>query len=208
MSQHTPYVPHHRLGRHATKGDDLRHLFTAVALGDVLDHPIAAIHAEIDIEIRHGHALGVQESLEQQVVGNRVDVGDLQHIGHQGARAGTTPRPHRYVIALGPANEVRNDQEVARKAHLDDDVELMLQTFVVDLTIRLAAVVDDRLQALLQALLRLGTQEALDRVLLRHRKIRQIRRPQRQCHVAAPGDLHGVVAGLGQIREQAPHILG
>ncbi|CAB4345305.1 unannotated protein [freshwater metagenome] len=44
---------------HAAEGDDLRDRFAAVLLGDVLDHALAATHREIDVNIRHRHALGV-----------------------------------------------------------------------------------------------------------------------------------------------------
>ena len=43
---------------------------------DVLDDLVAPVHAEVDVEVRHRHALGVQEALEQQVVRDRIEVGD------------------------------------------------------------------------------------------------------------------------------------
>ena len=39
---------------------------------DVLDHFAAPAHAEIDIDIGHGHALGIQEALKDQVVLQRI----------------------------------------------------------------------------------------------------------------------------------------
>ena len=60
---------------HGVEGDDLRHLFAAVFLGDVLDHFAAPVHAEIDIDIGQADALGIQEALEQQAVLQRIDIG-------------------------------------------------------------------------------------------------------------------------------------
>src|SRR3569832_2297452 len=57
-------VAHHRLGRHRAVGDDLRHALAAIALHYVIDHAVAAFHAEVDVEVGHGDALRVQESLE------------------------------------------------------------------------------------------------------------------------------------------------
>jgi hypothetical protein len=58
-------IANHGLGRQRSVGDDLRHPLTAVLVGDVLDDPVAAFHAKIDIEIRHGHAFRIEEPLEQ-----------------------------------------------------------------------------------------------------------------------------------------------
>ncbi len=50
------------------EGDDLGDLFAPVFFGDVLNHFAAAAGAEIDVDIGHGDALGIQEALEQQAV--------------------------------------------------------------------------------------------------------------------------------------------
>ena len=42
-------------------------LVLAVLLLDVLDDLVAPVHAEVDVEVGHRHALGVQEALEQQL---------------------------------------------------------------------------------------------------------------------------------------------
>ena len=75
-------VAHHRLGRHRAKGDDLAHRIAPVFLSHVVDHSVAAVHAEVDVEVGHGNPLGVEESFEQQVIGQRIEVSDLQHVGH------------------------------------------------------------------------------------------------------------------------------
>ena len=56
MAEHAADVAHHGLGRHGAEGDDLRDALApargfAVTLDHVLDHPVAAVHAEIDVEI-------------------------------------------------------------------------------------------------------------------------------------------------------------
>ena len=50
----------HRCARsHRTKGDDLRHMVAAVFFVDVVDDFLAALVAEIDVEVRHRDALRV-----------------------------------------------------------------------------------------------------------------------------------------------------
>ncbi|MDZ7768205.1 MAG: hypothetical protein U5K38_03585 [Woeseiaceae bacterium] len=57
-----------RLRCHGAVGDDLRYAIAAIALGHVVDHPVAVFHAEVDIEIGHGYTFRIEEALEQQVV--------------------------------------------------------------------------------------------------------------------------------------------
>ena len=62
--------------RHLAEGDDLRDRLAAVLLGDVADHALAAADREVDVDVRHRLAGRVEEALEEQVVGERVEVGD------------------------------------------------------------------------------------------------------------------------------------
>ncbi len=61
----------------------------------VVDHLVAPVLAEIDVEIRHRHALGIEEALEQQIEAQRVEIGDGQRPGHDraGARSRGRGRP-------------------------------------------------------------------------------------------------------------------
>ena len=75
-AEHATDVAHHGLRGHGAVGDDLRHALAPVLAGDVIDDLVAAFHAEVDVEIGHRDALGIQEALEQQVVLERIEVGD------------------------------------------------------------------------------------------------------------------------------------
>ena len=44
---------------HGAEGDDLGDIVAAVFLRDVVDDLAAAVHAEIDVDVRHGNALGI-----------------------------------------------------------------------------------------------------------------------------------------------------
>src|SRR4051794_3526475 len=57
---------------------DLTDAILAVLLLDVLDDLAAAIHAEVDVEVGHRHALWIQEALEQELELQWIDVGDAQ----------------------------------------------------------------------------------------------------------------------------------
>ena len=73
QTQGAPHVPDHRPGLHLAEGDDLGHeILAAVPPGDIPDHLLPAVGAEIHVDIRHGDALDVQEPFEQQLVGQGV----------------------------------------------------------------------------------------------------------------------------------------
>ncbi len=86
-----------RFGFDGAEGDDLRDPVVAPLVGCVAHHLTAAPVVEVDIDVGHRGALGVEEPLEQQTVWNRVDVGDAQRVGDQRAggraAAGTHPCP-------------------------------------------------------------------------------------------------------------------
>src|SRR5690606_7330078 len=133
LALHPGHVTHHRLCRHGTEGDDLGYRVAPVGLGHVFDDPIAAFHAEVDIEVGHGYPFRIEEAFEQQVVLQRVQVGDQVHVGDQRSSPGTTAGADRHAVVLGPLDEVHHDQEVTGKAHLDDDIQLELEPVQIDL---------------------------------------------------------------------------
>ena len=103
----------------------------AVLVGHVANHLVATAHAEVDVDVRHRHTLGVQEALEDDPVVDRVDAGDSHPVGDETAGRGAAPRTHRDAVALRVVDEIRDDQEVARVAHLPDDLELVLHAIGV-----------------------------------------------------------------------------
>ncbi len=59
----------------------------AVLVAHIGDHLVPPVLAEVDIEVRHRDALGIEEALEQQAEAQRVEVGNRQ------AQATTEPAP-------------------------------------------------------------------------------------------------------------------
>ena len=124
-AEHAADVAQHRARLQLAEGDDRGDAVVAVLVAHVADHLVAPVLAEVDVEVRHRHALGIEEALEQQAPAQRIEVGDLERPGDQRARARAAARPDRNVVVLGPLDEVGDDQEVAGEAHLLDHVELV-----------------------------------------------------------------------------------
>ena len=208
--QHPSGVAHHGLGAQRAESGDLAHGGAAVLFLDVVDDPFAVVLAEVDIEVGHGDPLGIQEALEQQVIADRIQVGNAQGVRYQRARAGAPPRPHRHAVVLAPVDEVLHDQEVAGEAHLDDGLAFPAQAFVVLLALGLAfgGVREQELHALFQALFRQLDQVVVQTHAFRRGEVGQARLAQHQAEIAALGDFHRVGQRRGHVGEAPRHFLG
>ena len=87
MVQHPRRVAYGGPSLDGGEGDDLRHLVAPVAVGRVADQVVPVTGVEVHVDVGHLPAAGVQESLEQQVVAQRIETGDTQAV-----RDGTTGR--------------------------------------------------------------------------------------------------------------------
>ena len=181
-AHHPAGVLDRRLRLHLAEGDDLGDVPAAVLLGDVVDHVLAAGHGEVDVDVRHALAAGVQEALEQQRVAHRVEVGDAQAVGDQRARRRAAAGANADAVLAGEPDEVPDDQEVVREAHLLDRLQLELEA--VPQLWRLRSV------ALAQPLLGQVAQVRHGVRALGHLEPGQVHRAQPDLGRAALGDLH------------------
>ena len=124
----TAHVPDDAPGRHGTKGYDLYYPVLAVFADHIVDDLLTTLKAEIHVDIRHGHTLRIQKTLEQQLIAHGVDVGDSHGIGNDASGCGSPPRAYRYAVLSGIMNEVPDDQEIIYIAHLLNDAKLVGQT--------------------------------------------------------------------------------
>jgi hypothetical protein len=133
---HPAHVAQGRLRLHGAEGDDAGDPaallpLPVVLLLDVAQDLAAAVHAEVGVDVRHRDPLGVQEALEGDPVLHRIDVHDSERVGRQAARRGAAPRADRDAALAGEADEVPDDQEVARVPAAGDDVELVAEPLLV-----------------------------------------------------------------------------
>ncbi|ERJ36251.1 hypothetical protein L810_0713 [Burkholderia sp. AU4i] len=207
--EHAADVAHGRLRGHGAEGGDLRHGVRAVFFLHVLDHAIAAVLAEVDVEVGHRHAFRVQETLEQQVVAQRVEVGNAERVRDQRTGARAAARADRHAVVLRPVDEVRNDQEVAGKAHLRDGPALEFEALVVRVALRVALgfgrikLRKTRLEPFLRQL----DEVVVERHAVRRREQRQLRLAELELQVAALRDLDRVRDRRRQVGEQRDHVV-
>ena len=200
-AEHASGVVQRRARLQRVERHDLRDMFGAVALANVFDDLVPADFAEVDVEVRHRDALGVQEALEEQPVANGVEVHDPKRVRDQRTRARTPPRPDRNVALLRPVDEVGDDQEVAGEVHVDDDVEFEFQTLPVDL--RFGGRLDNGEPAL-EPPLRFVPEE----LRFVFGEARKNRLPLLREERDSPCDVRGVVERFGEVREAGAEVLG
>ncbi|MPM27380.1 hypothetical protein SDC9_73890 [bioreactor metagenome] len=202
LAQHPAGVLDRLLGLDGAVRDDRADLVGAVLVGDVLDHVAAAPVVEVDVEVGHRDALGVEEALEDQAVLDRVQLGDVQGVRAHRAGAGATAGADLDALGLGPLDVVGHHQEVPREAHLLDDADLVVGP-VADLGGDPVGV------AVVQALVDLGDEPGLLGLPRRHLEVRhELADRVLEADLAALGDLQGVVARLGELAEQLAHLPG
>ncbi len=77
-------------GEHRSEGDHARDVILAVGVLDIFMGQGQVL--EIHVDIRHRDSVRIQETLEQELVLDRIQIGDSQAICHHGSRCGTTSR--------------------------------------------------------------------------------------------------------------------
>ena len=98
----------------------------AVAAVDVLDHLLAALVLEVDVDVGGLAPLARDEALEQQVDLRRVDGGDAEAVADGGVGGGAPPLAED-VLLPGEAHDVVHGEEVGRVAELGDEPEFVHQ---------------------------------------------------------------------------------
>ncbi len=91
-------IPDRCLSLEGAKSGDLCDPVGAVLVFDVLNNLGPAANAEVNIDIRHGLALGIEETLEQQNMPDRIEIGNAQRVGNQASRRRAAPRSDRNAV--------------------------------------------------------------------------------------------------------------
>ena len=103
-AEHAADVLEYRAGRKRPERDDLRDRILPVFLPDILDHLLTLVVGEVDVDVGHADPVGVQEALEEEIVLERVDIGDAEGIRHDApgsAPPARDPRTHPWPVRHG-----------------------------------------------------------------------------------------------------------
>ena len=126
---HTGNVLDGSLCEHRSEGDDPGDVVLAVGVVYIFVGKAEVL--EVHVDIRHRNSVRVQETLEQELVPDGVQVGDSQAVGHGGSCRRTTSRPDQASSLAAGGDVVLDNQEVVRKAHATDCLELEVKPFLL-----------------------------------------------------------------------------
>ncbi len=203
--EHPADVAYHGARCQGAERGDLRHALRAELAAHIVDHAVAAVLAEVDVEVRHRDALGIQETLEEQVVAQWIEVGDAERISDERSGTRAAARPDRHAVLLRPVDEIGHDQEVAGEAHLHDGADLEIEPRAVPLE---CLSLERKLRgAPAEARLRFILEVIFQRHARGRREVGQPVLAERDLEVAAARDLDRVVERVRRIGEELGHLL-
>ena len=108
------------------------HACLAILLRHPVKHLSATCIIEVGINIGEGYTVGVEETLEQQVILQRIEVGDAEAVCYHRTCGTTATRTYAHAQLLaGGANEVHHDEEVTRETHGLHDVQLEVDALLL-----------------------------------------------------------------------------
>ena len=184
---------------HGTKGDDLYHLILAVFFRNVINDLLPSLIGEVNVNIRHGHALRIEEALKDQLIPDGIDIGDTKGIGNDTSGRRSAPGSHTDAMASGIANEIPDDQKVIHIAHVPDHGKLMIQP--------VPKLLRNGLIPFFHALAAKLFQIFICRQSIRHIIPGNLLLSERDLHIAALGDPMSIFQRLRRIRKQSTHFL-
>ena len=206
--QDAAHVANHAFGAERAEGDDLGHAIAAILVFDVLDDLAAAGLAEIDVEVGGGDALGVEKTLKDQFVAQRIDRGDAEGIGHDAAAARAAAGADRDILLARVVHEIPDDQEVVHEAGFLDHAHLVIEA-VHDLCLGVGGGVG-RIGDVVEAGNAFVTE--LDQVVTVGQSLGgvvggEVELAELKLDVAAVGDLIGDIDGARVVAKEEVHLL-
>ena len=98
----------------------------AVAVVDVLDHDLAPLVLEIDVDVRRLAAVGGDEALEQEIDARGIDLGDAEAVAHRGIRRRAAALAQD-ALRAGETDDVVNGEEIGRVIERGDQREFVVE---------------------------------------------------------------------------------
>ena len=184
-------------------------LTAAVFVTHVVKNFTSAFLAEIDIEVRHGFTFDIEKPLKNQAVGDWVDIGYGHRISGQASSSRSAPGPDWNIVVFGPVDEIGNDQKIARKTHLVDDVYLHVETVSIEFfSLRGQwGFFSHRSESPLEPFTAGLGEHGFEGLTFRQRKIWEMILTEFNFQITALGNLDSIDNGFGAIVEAFFHLL-
>src|SRR5699024_5974604 len=93
----------------------------------VVNNLLPAHVAEVDVNVRHADAVGVQKTLKIQRIFDGVELGDAQTVGHHAAGCRAASRADRDSLFAGELDKVADNEKIVDKAHLGNHTDFVFK---------------------------------------------------------------------------------
>jgi hypothetical protein len=97
----------------------------AISLEDIIDHFIPVSPGKINIEIRWGSPVWIQETFKIEIQFNGIHIGDLQTKSYDGIGAASSSHMVKSTI-LGITDDIPGNEKIGIESHLIDDGEFFV----------------------------------------------------------------------------------
>ena len=114
------------LGFVAADRPEVCNFFCTVLVPEILENHLSAVILKVDVDVRQIFSGDVDESFEQQVVHNRVNVSYASEVTNQRTSRRSTSRANQHVL-FGVTNHVSNHKEIILKFLACNHVQLSLE---------------------------------------------------------------------------------
>lgn len=185
--------------RHGSEGDNLRDVVIAIASPDIVQDIVTAIVGEVHINIGHGNTLRIEEPFEEQVILNRIHVGDAGQVGDEATGSASSSGSYDDAFSFRPVDEVLNDQEVGGETGFLDDAEFVFHA-------RAMLISDVCAEAFGKSRFAELSQIDFGRFVVRHIEMRELCFAEPDSDVAAIGDSSCIFNGFGNVFEERCHV--
>ena len=187
--------------RHGSESDNLRHVIVPVFPPNIAQNIVAAVVGEVHINIGHGNALRIEESLKEEVIRDRIHVGDPGQIGDETAGGASSAGSHHHAFALCPVDEVLHDQEVGRESGFFDNPEFVFHA-------RAVLIGDVGAESFGETDFAEFAQIRFGRFVVGHVEVRELCFAELDVDIASVGDVLGIFNGFGDVFEECCHVFG
>ncbi len=126
--QHPAHVADGGPGPKGAEGDDLGHFVMPVLIGRILQHDVAFVILEVQVDVWHRHTARIEEALEYQPVLQGVDQRDVKTVGNdRPSRRAPCVIPNALVACV--TAKIPHDQKIGIEPHFVDDAQLIVKPF-------------------------------------------------------------------------------
>src|SRR5210317_394127 len=98
------HIPDNSSGLHGAEGGDLGNPVLAEMFRNILQDPVPAIHAKINVDVWQAKPFHVEKTLEDQAMSDGIEISNAKAISYQAASRRPPPRADRYRILSGKSD--------------------------------------------------------------------------------------------------------